>query len=149
MWNLNNRNIFNITCCIQVVYYQRLVRPLVPDTDVCKRTMRNRLEAVADIRSTVGLGAGGDSKLVGEELRRLPHTEQSNVLKVAGISINEIPDEFSLNLKLSLGLTWNQWRTLQRQWFFNIIIDCNFNGYEWISAVRYINNSDLFWNHTW
>ena len=77
--------------------------------------MRNRLEAVADIRSTVGLGAGGDSKLVGEELRRLPHTEQSNVLKVAGISINEIPDEFSLNLKPSLGLTWNQWRTLQRQ----------------------------------
>ena len=46
-----------------------------------QRTMRNRLEAVADIRSTVGLGAGGDSKLVGEELRRLPHTEQSNVIE--------------------------------------------------------------------
>ena len=100
--------------------------------DVSKRTMRHRLEALSDMRSTVDAG-GDNTLLLGEELGQLPETMRTNTLQEAGITHNEVPEEFSLNLKLSLGLTWktrSQWKTLQRQRYFYIIMVYNFNGYE-------------------
>ena len=103
----------------------------MPGNDVSKR-MRHRLEAISHMRSTVGAG-GDNTPILSEELRQLPETMRTNTLQVAGITYNEVPEEFLLNLKLSLGLTWktrSQWKTLQMQRYFYIIVVHNFNGYE-------------------
>ena len=98
------------------------------------------------MRSTVGAG-GDNTPILGEELQQLPETMRTNTLQVAGTTYYEVPEEFLLNLKLSLGLTWktrSQWKTLQMQRHFYIIMVHNFNGYElWISTVTASNKEGI------